>query len=224
MSWFSRRKAPVEALGPAELRSGVYRSPALSRLGKELGRRRPGSVLDLGVSSTENVRFFSQFTSNLSIQDLFHAACEDPGRRSAAFCFGSAESLELPARQERFDVLLIWDLIHYFEPEQRPRFIARLSRYCRPEALIFLIGSSSARIPLEPIQFKIESADTLYYTVPEGGRMESGGLTTREVESLMADFEPLRCFQLRTGLQEFLFRYQGGTKPSQSQAPDPLAV
>lgn len=209
MSWFSRRKGKVEALGPAVLQSGVYRSPGLTRLGKELDRRRPESILDLGPSSTENVNFLSRYTTNLCIQDLFNGACHDTGRRSTAFRFGAADELELPPLGDRFDVVLMWDLIHYFAPEERRRFVARLASYCEPNAFVFLLGSSLTGVPLVPIQFKIETEESLFYSVQDDERMEPGGLTTRLVEGVMENFEPLRCFQLRNGLQEFLFRYRG---------------
>ena len=223
MSWFARRKPVGEALGPIALESGLYRSPGITRLGQELAGRRPEAILDLGASSTENLSFLSRFTSNLCILDLFHG-CDVPGRRAAAFRFESVESLGLPAEDELFDVVLIWDLIHYFEPADRQRFVERLAVNCQGDALIFLIGSSTTSIPLVPIHFKIASADSLYYTLPAGDRMEPGGLTTRQVESLMAGFEPVRCFQLRNGLQEFLFRFRGHAVVSQSEAADPVAV
>ncbi len=224
MSWFSRRKPKVD-VGPAELQSGVYRSPAMSRLGQELKRRRPSSILDLGASSTENVSYFSEYTTNLCIQDLFHGACDDSGKRSTAFRFGGIDSLEMPAEGERFDVMLMWDLLHYVEPEEQRRFVARLASHCQPDAILFLIGASSGKMPLMPIQFKIESDDSLFYTVPEGGRTTTVGLTTRQVEGLMVDFQPMRCFQLRNGLQEFIFRYRGSTESaSEGNAAEPVAV
>lgn len=226
MGWFSKRKPVVEALGPAGLTSGVYRSPGLERLSRELDHQRPGSILDLGASSTENVGYFSRYTPNLRIQDLFHSACEETGRRSTAFRFGATDSLELPAAGERFDVVLIWDLIHYFEPAERRPFITRLATHCEPEALVFLMASSSTPLPLIPIQFKIASEDSLFYTVPEDERTEPGGLTTRLIEGVMVDFAPVRFFQLRHGIQEFLFRYKGGEEPAASEgdAADPASV
>ncbi len=228
MGWFSRRKQVVEALGPAELQTGVYRSPGLARLDKELNNRRPESILDLGVSSTENVRFLSRFSTNLCIQDLFHSACDETGLRSEAFDFGEAAELNMPEAGERFDVVLVWDLIHYFQPVERRRFIRRLTSYCRRDALVFLLASSSATVPLVPIRFKIESEDSLHYTLPEGERLEPAGLRTRQVEGLMEDFSPLRFFQLRNGLQEFLFRYEGvedeGVEDSEGEAADPAPV
>ena len=217
MSWFSRPKEMAEALGPTKLVSGVYRSPGLARLGKELDHRRPEAILDLGASSTENVKFLSRYSTNLCIQDMFHSACE-AGLRSQAFDFGAADELQLPAGGERFDVVLMWDLIHYFQPTERRRFIRRLRAHCRQDALVFLIASSSASIPLAPIRFRVESSDSLHYTLPEGDRLEPATLRTRQVEGLMKEFSPLRFFQLRTGFQEFLFRYEGGEEEEEEEA------
>ena len=214
MSWFSKRKSAPSAPGPGRLETGVHRSPGLSRLCSELDRRRPEAILDLGASSTENVRFLSRFTGNLCIQDIFHGACDESGVRSEAFRFEDVEALELPAEGERFDAVLMWDLIHYFETDDLRHFIARLAGYCQPDALILLIASSVASIPLVPIKFRIESADSLHYTVPEGERVAPVGFNTRQVESVMEGFEPVRFIQLRNGLQEFLFRYAGGDENS----------
>ena len=216
MSWFSRRKPARPASGPSRLETGVHRSPGLARLCQDLGRCRPESILDLGASSTENLALLSRYTANLCIQDIFHAACEESGVRSTAFRFPDVESIELPAG-DRFDVVLMWDLLHYFEPGEVPRFIARLAGVCQPEAQVLLIASSVASIPLVPIRFKIEAEDALHYSVAEGERMAPGGFTTRQVEGFMEGFEPLRCYQLRNGLQEFLFRYAGAEEETSSQ-------
>ena len=216
MSWFKRRKPARPASGPSRLETGVHRSPGLARLCQDLGRRRPEAILDLGASSNENLSHLSRYTANLCIQDLFHAACEESGLRSTAFRFPDVESIELPAA-DRFDVVLMWDLLHYFEPGDLPHFIARLADLCQPEALVHLLASSVASIPLVPIQFKIESEDALHYNVPEGERMAPGGLNTRQVEGIMQGFQPIRCFQLRNGLQEFLFLYPGAEEETSSQ-------
>ena len=108
----------------------------------------------------------------------------------------------------------MWDLIHYFEPEDRRRLVSRIAGYCQPEALVLLIASSVAAIPLVPIQFKIEDVDALHYTVPEGDRADPAGFNTRQIESVMEGFEPVRFYQLRNGFQEFLFRFAGDVESS----------
>ena len=223
MSWFSRRKSSPAVPGPGRLDTGVHRSPGLGRLCSELDRRRPEAILDLGASSTENVRFLSRFTGNLCIQDIFHGACDESGLRSEAFRFGEVDSLELPAIEERFDVVLMWDLIHYFEPDDLRRFITRLAGYCQADALVLLIASSVAAIPLVPIKFRIESVDSLHYSVPEGERVAPRGFMTRQVEGMMEGFEPVRFIQLRNGLQEFLFRYTGQSEDSKQMTLASLA-
>ncbi len=212
MSWFSRRKTSHATPGANRLETGVHRSPGLERLCSELDHRRPDSILDLGASSTENVRFLSRYTANLRIQDLFGAA-EEQGVRSTVFRFGDAASLELATGDERFDAVLMWDLIHYFGPDDQRLFAARLAGCCRPEALVLLTASSVASIPLVPIKFRIEAEDSLHYVVPDGERIAPAGFNTRQVEGAMEDFEPVSFFQLRNGLQEFLFRYTGDVAP-----------
>ena len=96
MSWFSRRqpKAPKPAgLAPPGLATGPHRSPGLAILSAELEKRPPRSILDLGASSTETVRFLSRFCDNIHVQDLFHSSETRSGARSTIFRF-DAEALE----------------------------------------------------------------------------------------------------------------------------------
>ena len=79
-------------------------------------------------------------------------------------------------------------------------------------------------LPLIPIQFKVAGDASLFYTVPEDERTEPGGITTRQIEGVMVNFEPVRFFQLRHGIQEFLFRYRGVDEPLEGDAADPGSV
>jgi hypothetical protein len=66
-----------------------------------------------------------------------------------------------------------------------------------------------APIPLTPIRFKIHDRETLDYLVASGERVAAPQLRTRDVETFLQQFEPEQLFQLRNGLQEFLFRFRG---------------
>ena len=48
-------------------------------------------------------------------------------------------------------------------------------------------------------------------------RVGPAGFNTRQIEGLMEHFEPVRFFQLRNGLQEFLFRYAGAGEADSNQ-------
>ncbi len=220
MSWFKRRK-PVydktrsQASPGSEspgLVTGHHRSPAWAILTEELGRYPPRSILDLGSSSTENLSFLSSFCDQISIQDFFRATSDArSSTRSAIFRFGDDVLRSLPADEEKFDVVLLWDLLHYFDRSLVPQLISAIAARCRPQALIYFLASTMAPIPLTPIRFKIRDRETLEYFIESEARAAAPWLQTRDVESYLQDFEPEQLFQLRNGLQEFLFRYRDAT-------------
>ncbi len=209
MGWFSRRgpRQPIDST-PLDVVSGVHRSPGLGQLCREMERHPPRAVLDLGSPSTENLRFLSDTGGNVSVGGLFRGASDSGGPWSALFRFEDVETLPLPESDAPFDVVFLWDLVHYFEPAVFAAFVGRLAPLCRPSTLVLLSASATAPIPLVPIHFKIESRETLRYQLPSDERAASPGLCTRDIEKLMRGFVPVRIFHLRNGLQEFLFRYE----------------
>lgn len=232
MSWFWHRKpAARDSRGEASpgsesrgLVSGLHRSPALAVLAAELARHPPRSILDLGTSSTENVRFLSRHCDQISIQDLFQSTDNArSGSRSTIFRFEENIVCSLPAEEEKFDLLLLWDLLHYFERSHIPRLIAELTLRCRPDALVYLLASTVAPIPLTPIRFKIHDGETLDYFVAAGARAAPPRLRTRDIEIFLSGFEPEHLFQLRNGLQEFVFRFQGREVRGREVAPSAVA-
>ncbi len=214
MSWFSRHRRRRETLGPAPISSGPHNSPGLATLVGELDKRPPRAILDLGPSSTENVEFLSAYGGKVLIQDLFRSSGAQPGSRTSAYRFEDLDQLPIPGSDDGpFDVLLVWDLLHYFERPQCAELMAQLAGLCAPGALVMVMASAIAPIPATPIQFKIDRADRLLYTLHDDSKVDPPNLRTRDVELLMADFRPLRSFQLRNGLQEFVFTYEGKLRP-----------
>ena len=217
MSWFTRRKPRGQKPSSLLLENGPRPSPGLEALCRFLASSEEPAVLDLGSSSSENVTFLSRFSEKVTVDDLYRSASGEAGARSQAFRFDESIAEHLPEGEGKFDVVLLWDLLHYFERESFELFSVRLAELCRPEAQIYAIASNHAELPQAPIHFKILSEDTLHYEVPPGER-SSVQLTTREVERRMALFQPLRLFQLRNGMQEFLFRYSPPKAPK-AEAP-----
>ncbi len=211
MGWFFGRRKP-QGIQPSslELEDGSHPSPGLEVLWATLRRSPPRAILDLGASSTENLRFLSTFTDNLAIIDLFRGAREADGARASVFSFDSEIMDSLPAGGEKFDVVLLWDLLHYFDRSTFHRFEERLVTLCHPRTLVHLLAANHAEVPLTPMRFKLEEQDSLCYSVPVGERAPGARLTTREVEIRLSRFDPWRMFQLRNGLQEFLFRLEPG--------------
>ena len=113
---------------------------------------------------------------------------------------------------------MIWDLLHYFEPALQERCVARLAALCHPDALVLLVASANTPIPTTPIHFKIRDQETLEYGIATEARAPSPQLRTRDIELIMAGFQPVRLFQLRNGLQEFVFRYVAPVQTADSAA------
>lgn len=225
MSWFLGRSKPksdkAEGIGLPGIATGLHRSPGLALFVAELANRPPRAILDLGSSSTETVGFLSRFCDNISIQDLFQSARAQSGTRSTVFRFGDDITSALPTEGGKFDAVLIWDLLHYFDRSRIGAFVDLLAARCHDDALVYLMASAISPIPLTPIHFKIDREDMLFYQVASKERAESPQLRTRDVEQIMAAFRPLRLFQLRNGLQEFLFRFED---VSELEAGDAVAA
>ncbi len=206
MRFFSRRKPQGKSVGPVSLVTGSHRSPGLTILAAEIERRPPASVLDLGPASSENLAFLTRFTDNVSILDI--AGSDQLRAPRAAPLRIAADELRFGASEVRFDLVLLWDLLHYVARHEIPLFSARLAEVCRPGSLLLLLASASAPIPPVPLRFRILDREHLLYEVLSDERMPAPGFTVRDVEKAMKGFEPVRCFQLRNGFQEFVFRYR----------------
>jgi len=209
MRWpFSHPKPRGEPPGPTRLESGVHRAPGLATLCDGLAGEKARSVLDFGPSSTENVEFLSRLVERVQIQDLFRSCGGTYGARAEIYRFPAVERIALP-EDGPYDAILLWDLLHYFEPSQIPPLVARLGRLSRPGSRVLLIASAKVPIPPTPVQFKIAGRDRLVYRVATDQRLPPPQLTPRQIEKLFRGFAPLRLFQLRNGLQELLFVYRG---------------
>lgn len=209
MAWFFSRRTPERPDEPRPLASGSQRSPGFELVCRRLGRRAPGTILDLGTTSTENLAFLSEMGAEVAIEDAFHSAGGNEGLRAERFSFDTAEDLSLPAGDSRFDLVLLWDLLGFLPKKERPRFGERLAARCHPGAYVLLIASATEVVPPIPIRFRIESEDRLFYSLPDTDRVPSPGLKPRDVETALVGFEPVRVFQLRNGLQEMVFQRRG---------------
>lgn len=219
--WFSRNKPRGQMPGPSGIVPGVHRSPGFGAFCAALiTDRLESTVLDLGPSSTENVQFLAGLGANVQIQDLFRSSGGSHGSRAEIFRFADPAQLPLPT-EGSFDAILMWDLLHYFQPRDIPVLVARLVTLSRPGTLLLATASATAPIPPSPLQFKIVDRERLEYIVSEEVRVGAPDLTPRRVEKLLPGFQPLRLFQLRNGLQELLFRLRdaepavAGSEPAQ---------
>lgn len=201
MSWiFGRKKAQERE---ADASSEVFSSPGFAIVAERLMRRPGSTVLELGAPSTESLAFLARNSHDVEVVDLYHST----GPTRAATLRGllpPASQLPLPEGEGRFDVILLWDLLHYIDPAERRQFGVRLATLAKSGALIFVFASSSKEIPSSPIHFRIEAADRLRYGITGNDKLPPPRLGARDVEQAMVSFTAERIFQLRNGFQEIV--------------------
>ncbi|MEL7060618.1 MAG: hypothetical protein AAGN46_11375, partial [Acidobacteriota bacterium] len=122
MSWLRRRTRPGAL--PGGVVPGEHRSPGLALAWSETARRTDPAVIDLGPSSTESLATLSELGHPVVVQDLYDGVGDGTmidGRRA----FVDAATPELP-QDDRFDLVLVWDLLHFFRASDREAFGRRL--------------------------------------------------------------------------------------------------
>jgi hypothetical protein len=221
MAWFFGRRRPQGEF-PEEVgvTTGPHRSPGLTALSEELDKRRVEAILDLGASFHENVRYMSRYCGNIVIRDLVNAHGDELSGPRASLYRLDVDSVEA-ADETRYDAILLWDLLHYVERPRLADFAGRLARLARPGALALLLASATTPIPMTPVQFRIRDRNCLIYQVRGERRSPAPQFTPRTVERLFPGFRPLRFFQLRNGLQEFLLQNASSGAPELEEASRP---
>lgn len=188
----------------------VCNSLGLNALIDTMQGDRSFSILDLGPALEENVRFWSQFSCWLHIQDFFRSYRERkatvvPEDKSQEEAFSEL----LPFDDKTvFDIILVWDLFNYFDLRELEVLVKRLSRWCRRGTRIFALISSLPNISESPTKFRILNREQMIHEIPTQKTRPCPRHQPRDVARLMARFTVSYSFLLRHGIQEYVFAYR----------------
>lgn len=193
------------AASPEEICT-THKSLALAALYQRLRHDRKYHILDLGPALGANVEFFSQFRCKLYIEDYYQSLA---AARTAEEETPSPEQLYqklLPYAEDiRFDVILCWDLFNYLPRQELQILLKHLARYCQRGTLLFSLVATHRQIPAQPTLFKIMDDENLIYEMDSSDLRPSIEHKPRDLKLLMQGFQTANTFQLRSGMQEFLF-------------------
>jgi hypothetical protein len=206
ITWLSEHHTAATTV-PPQRESRVYRSLALNTLCRQFRPERRYKILDLGAAFGANVDFFSQFSCEIYIEDLYQTL--------TSFDFfppddelGYADVFEylLPYRLEtRFDVILAWDLFNYLEQEEYLHLTRRLSEFSRPGSRLFALISTRKHIPDKPINYKIVDRESVLYEGTSTVLRPCPRYEQSEIQRLMPSFRVTNSFLLRNGVKEYIF-------------------
>jgi hypothetical protein len=190
--------------------SEVCKSLGLNALLETVLTDRTYSILDLGPALEENVRFWSQFSCRLHIQDFYRSY-----RNRKAAVLAEDESMEatlsalLPFGDEMvFDIILVWDLFNYFDLRELEMIVQRLSRWCRPGTKLFMLISILPNISASPAPFRILNREQMVHEMPTQETRPCPHHQPRDIARLMERFTVSCSFLLRHGIQEYLFTFK----------------
>lgn len=172
-----------------------------------LKRDRKYSILDLGPAIGSNIEFLTPLSSKIQVEDLYKTLqtgrfFDHPGEEVDETHF--SRILTIPD-DERFDILLSWDLVNYFTPSELKALIRYLGRFCSRGASLFAMASMAKEMPSLPVSFKILNSETLQYTPVTSEMRACPRYVPRDLGIMMAGFHIGSSYILRNGMQEYVF-------------------
>lgn len=133
-----------------------HRSPGITAIYNELKASRDHRVLDLGPSSARNFNFFTQLSCMIRFENL-NECLADGARPLEGQALQSAldDFLNPFQQEEKFDAVLTWDLFNYLDEATITWLMAKLTPFCRANALLHMIKYVGTTIPRSPRIFQI---------------------------------------------------------------------
>lgn len=179
---------------------------ALERLPRPRGR-----VLDLGPALASNIAFFNRLGSRLRVADLEGSLREiglwPPTSAEPARWDREMRSLLAAGADERYDLVLAWDLPNYFGRDRWPAIATVLVERLAPRGILYLLARTGHDMPARPSLFRWKEADRLHEEPRGTASVAPPKLTHGEIERLHRGLAAAHSFLGKLGLQEFLLEH-----------------
>lgn len=203
MSWLERiRPTRPEATRPsepvAEVRAPTERAaPGVAALFAGLGPGEGHSVLDLGPAAESHLRLYCGFARQIRFADLLPQPPRGAALRAALGALPPNDRLP-------YDLVLGWNLLDRLDPEERTLVVGRLAEITAADARLYIVVDASGASTTQPLRFNLLDVDRVSQR-PVGRPVPAHRqLLPAQVERLLAPFEVVHAFTLRTGLREYV--------------------
>jgi hypothetical protein len=193
----------------------VHNSLGLEALCQRLREGDACEILELGPARSVNIEFWSQFHPALYIADLRSSLPlpimqpENPEDPDAPVPEPNWASLLNLPEGRFYNVILAWDLLNYMELSSVSSLIRYLTRFCRPEAVLFALIFDQKQMPEEITVYRVLDESHLIYESGGSGVQACPRHQPRALASLMSRYRISNSFRLRNGIVEYLFVYEG---------------
>lgn len=196
------------------------RSSGLGELSRLLESEEPLTVMDLGATSANNIRFFTGKGHRIYSEDLLTASLEpslrirnEEGKSVVDAKRFLEENLAYPAAH--FDIVFCWNLPDYLEEELVKPVVDRLWSALKPGGMLLAFFHTRDAGPDAPCyRFHITGKDVLEMQeirLPTQNRGHSSSgfrlqrvFNNRHIENLFRDFASIKFFLARDNVREVL--------------------
>ncbi|VUD68829.1 hypothetical protein TDB9533_04188 [Thalassocella blandensis] len=153
----------------------LHRSPALTAIYNEVKSSDRNHILDLGPMSKGCFDLFSGLSCRIKIEDIASYVAVQLGEQNGREQIDFASYMQVYGEDEKFDVILAWDILNYLELNQIQQLFELLKPHCKADTLIYMLRYVRKHIPNVPRFFEVKDQ----YTI----EMTEGQLAPREVQS-----------------------------------------
>lgn len=153
----------------------LHRSPALTAIYNEVKTSDRNHVLDLGPMSQGCFELFSDLSCRIKVEDIASYIAVQIGERNGRQKIDFNSYMQPYQEDEKFDVILAWDLFNYLELEQIQQLFEKLKPHCKQNTLIYMLRYVRKYIPNVPRFFEVKDQ----YTI----EMTSGQMAPRQVQA-----------------------------------------
>jgi len=166
------------------------------------------SILDLAGASQENINFITNLGHKLysedfvrSLDDVFRGEDQSNASRIEQFLRHT-----LNFENERFDGVLVWDVLQYMTPTLLTATLERLRTIVRPQSYLLTYFHSDEKAQQVPFySFRIQDQQHLLLA-QRGMRKPAQIFNNRSLEKLFQQFESVKFFLTREQLREVIVR------------------
>jgi hypothetical protein len=166
------------------------------------------SILDLAGASQENINFITNLGHKLYSEDFVRSLDDVFGGEDQS----NAGSIDQFLRQtlnfenERFDGVLVWDVLQYMTPTLLAATLERLRTIVRPQSYLLTYFHADEKAQQVPFySFRIKDQQHLLLA-QRGMRKPAQIFNNRSLEKLFQKFESVKFFLTREQLREVIVR------------------
>ncbi len=207
-----RRPREVETKGAAakhinraftDTHKTVHKSPGLKQIiGLLDSMETSPRVLDLGHRINDNVDTFKRNYGSVFVENLV-TSMGGLGQQA----IGVSERVNLAPhtidydKNRPFDVILVWDIFNYMQPNQVEHLTDQLRHYCKKGTKLFVLSYTNNTMPESPRRFTVGDDFCLSYNDTPDNRKAIPCTTTLDLLKRMNGFKIEKTYLMQEGMQ-----------------------